>query len=307
MAASALSTASRPSHGLADHVEVGLGVEDHAEAGADQGLVVGDEDADAHAASLSFGIVARTRKPPPYRRAGLEVAATQRDALAHARAGPARRGPRRRRGAAARPFVGVRDVEFESVVGPAQQHDRPGAVAGVLQRVGERFLHDAVGGEVAAHRQRERLALEVQLDRQAGVARALDELVEAGERRLRLAHRAVSSPSRIRPSRRRSSLERLAPAALDLAQRRHRLARVARRARAAPRPTGRPSPKRSARRRRAARARSGGARRSRPPRLRLALDLEALVAQRELARQQRAVASPRATDAVIAKMTTGKT
>src|SRR5206468_1224313 len=56
-----------PVHGLADHVEVGLGVEDHAEAGAHQGLVVGDEDSDAHAASLSFGIVARTRNPPPCR------------------------------------------------------------------------------------------------------------------------------------------------------------------------------------------------------------------------------------------------
>jgi hypothetical protein len=51
---------------LADHVEVVLGVEDHPEAGADEGLVVGDEDA-RHALTLSrssSGRRARTRNPP---------------------------------------------------------------------------------------------------------------------------------------------------------------------------------------------------------------------------------------------------
>ena len=61
--------------GLADDVEVVLGVEDHPEAGAHERLVVGDQDAHrAHAAastvvsSATSGSFARIRKPPPRRR-----------------------------------------------------------------------------------------------------------------------------------------------------------------------------------------------------------------------------------------------
>ena len=50
-----------PVGGLADDLEPVLGVEDHAEAGADERLVVGDEDADAHAAGCWSG--RRTRRP----------------------------------------------------------------------------------------------------------------------------------------------------------------------------------------------------------------------------------------------------
>ncbi len=55
-----------PVAGLADDLEIVLGVEDHAEAGAHERLVVGDQQADAHEARLSSapasGSVART--PP---------------------------------------------------------------------------------------------------------------------------------------------------------------------------------------------------------------------------------------------------
>ena len=48
--------------GLADDLDAGLGVEDHLQAGADDLLVVGDDDAD-HAPFL--GSVAVTSQPPP--------------------------------------------------------------------------------------------------------------------------------------------------------------------------------------------------------------------------------------------------
>ena len=57
-----------PVGGLAHDLEVVLGVEDHAEAGAHERLVVGDQQSDAHATLSSLaaiGRVARTRQPPP--------------------------------------------------------------------------------------------------------------------------------------------------------------------------------------------------------------------------------------------------
>ena len=51
---------------LADDLEVVLGVDEHPQAGADEVLVVGDEDADAHAATAWVtGRRASTRKPAP--------------------------------------------------------------------------------------------------------------------------------------------------------------------------------------------------------------------------------------------------
>ena len=58
-----------PVGGLAHHLEVVLGVEDHAEAGADERLVVGDQQSDGHATLNSLevmGRVARTRQPPSH-------------------------------------------------------------------------------------------------------------------------------------------------------------------------------------------------------------------------------------------------
>ena len=56
-----------PVAGLANDLEVGLGVEDHAEACADERLVVGDQDADHPAASGWSGSRARTAYPCPFR------------------------------------------------------------------------------------------------------------------------------------------------------------------------------------------------------------------------------------------------
>ena len=51
---------------LTRDLEVGLGVDQHAQAGADQVLVVGDEDAHGHATgTASSGRRASTRKPGP--------------------------------------------------------------------------------------------------------------------------------------------------------------------------------------------------------------------------------------------------
>ena len=49
----ATASASSPSCGLAHHLHVVLDVEDHAEAGADHRLVVGDQDADGHQAPVA--------------------------------------------------------------------------------------------------------------------------------------------------------------------------------------------------------------------------------------------------------------
>jgi hypothetical protein len=46
---------------FADHLDVGLGVQDHPEAGPHQLLVVGYDDADAHGRFASSGNRARTR------------------------------------------------------------------------------------------------------------------------------------------------------------------------------------------------------------------------------------------------------
>ena len=68
-----------------------------------------------------------------------------------------------------------------------------GAAAGVLDRVGERLLDDAVGGEVDAGGQRRGARPRRQRHRQAGRARALDERVEAA---------SVGCGARARPRRR---------------------------------------------------------------------------------------------------------
>ena len=50
---------------LADHLDVGLRVEDHAEPGAHELLVVGDEHADGHVVHPARGSTAVTAHPPP--------------------------------------------------------------------------------------------------------------------------------------------------------------------------------------------------------------------------------------------------
>jgi hypothetical protein len=66
----------------------------------------------------------------------MRIAAAQRDALAHADEALAD-WPVAVELCSGQALPRVRDVEFEMVIGPAQQHGRLGAVAGVFQRVGE--------------------------------------------------------------------------------------------------------------------------------------------------------------------------
>ncbi len=55
----------------------------------------------------------------------------------------------------------------------------------VLERVGETFLHDSIGGEVDRAREREGVAVDVQPDREAGAADVLHERVEPVDARVR--------------------------------------------------------------------------------------------------------------------------
>jgi hypothetical protein len=78
----------------------------------------------------------------------------------------------------------VGDLEHDVVRPVADDHVRARA-AGVLADVRQRLLHDAVGGEVDAGRQRPPLALDGEVDVQAGRADLLDQRIEAREARLR--------------------------------------------------------------------------------------------------------------------------
>ena len=88
----AFSTASSAVAGLGDDLDVLLAGEEHAEAGADHRLVVGDEDADAHARpSAGEGKARAEHEAAAVLAARAHLAAVDLDALAHAReavAGP---------------------------------------------------------------------------------------------------------------------------------------------------------------------------------------------------------------------------
>ena len=83
----------------------------------------------------------------------------------------------------------------------------------MLDDVRQRLLHDAVGGEVEPGGQLAPLALDRELDRHAGAARALDQRVELAQRRLR---RVLGVLVGVQHAEQRAHLgERLAPGALD--------------------------------------------------------------------------------------------
>ena len=67
---------------LADDLDVGLGIEDHPEAGADERLVVDDQDPDGHAACPERQVTADD-EAAAVTRSRLERAAAERDALPH--------------------------------------------------------------------------------------------------------------------------------------------------------------------------------------------------------------------------------
>ena len=76
------------------------------------------------------------------------------------------------------------DLDLQALRRPAQGDPRLAAAA-VLERVGQALLHEPERGQVNAGRERPRLALDVEVDLEAGVARACDERAETLERRLR--------------------------------------------------------------------------------------------------------------------------
>ena len=153
----AASRASRV-RGLPDDLDVVLGLEDHPEAGPDERLIVRDQDAH-HQAASSSGSRARTTAPAAVARPALDHASVQRDALAHAREPVA--APRV---AVAQPVV--RDLELERVRLPVHRDPGVGRPC-VLERVRQRLLDDAVGGEVDSRLQLARLPLDLELDREA--------------------------------------------------------------------------------------------------------------------------------------------
>ena len=111
----------------------------------------------------------------------------------------------------------VGDLELELVARVA--HDDAGVGwASVLERVRERLLHDAVGGDVDARRQRRSVALDPQLDGQTGLAHMLNQPVEVAQARLRrerellvAAAQDAEQPAHLN--------ERLPPRRLDRAER----------------------------------------------------------------------------------------
>src|SRR4051794_22857604 len=106
--------------------------------------------------------------------ADLELAAVEGDSLAHAdQAVPAVRLARCR-GAV------VADLEPQRL-GLVGDGDPGGRGAGVLERVGERFLHDPIGGELDAGRQRLGFAVDDEVGWQAGAPQLLGERREVGQ------------------------------------------------------------------------------------------------------------------------------
>ena len=121
------------------------------------------------------------------------------------RARASRRARGRRRGRSPAAGAVVDDLDLERVGAVAQRAPRRARSPGVLERVRERLLHDPVGGQVDARRQRPRLALDAQLDRQPGAAHLREQRVELVERPAAARARAPRRPSRSRPTRRRIS------------------------------------------------------------------------------------------------------
>ena len=292
----ASSTASSPSNGLADDLEVVLGVEDHPEAGADERLVVGDAGCGA----------SRSGVMPP---ATLPDAAGSARGRRSRRPAAAARSARRRRPRRARasrrcpwPLAGQRrrlpaplprsEMTTSSAVGvPARAAPRSGAAPGVLDRVRQRLLDDPVDGGLGAGGQLAGLALDARAETGSPACAARSTSASSsssvGCGAMAGARRRSSRARRAAGASRRARARRSARSAVAAS-----VARVGVAVEDAPRAAGLHDHHRDrvARRRRASRGRSGGARRRPRGGLLLALLLGAERRLVQLGGEQGAVA-----------------
>ena len=171
------------------------------------------------------GSLTRTANPPPGRGPGAQLAAVQRGALAHAdQPEPAVAA----RPAVARAAAVVDDLDLE-LVGPVAQVHVGARRPRVLERVGQRLLHDPVGRDVDRLRQRRaRSPSTVSSTASSRVAHARRRAARAGAtpgcgaRLVLVARPGAGSPSRRCSSATACRLERL-----DRGQRLLRLGRIA--------------------------------------------------------------------------------
>ena len=189
---------------FADDLEIVLHLEDRAEARPHECLVVGDEDAD-HA--VPAGSRARTANPPSI---ALPVSSVPPYSRTRSRMPVIPWPPF---DPFARPSTVVEHLELDVVAAVANRHPRLRGPR-VLERVRQRLLHDPVGGEVDAGRQRPRLALDRELDGQADAAHLLDQRVELCKAGLR-PERGLAVGAAQQAEHAPKLAERLAPRARD--------------------------------------------------------------------------------------------
>ena len=145
-------TASAPSAAVAEHVEVRLRVEHRGEPGPHHLVVVGDDDADGHDDLRFGGQVGLDENPPPGGGARPQRPAGAPGSLAHAeQAVPALPAPSWPVPPRRPPAAGavVADPQLQRMVVVAEL-DIDRRARRVPPGVGERLLHDAVGGELDA-------------------------------------------------------------------------------------------------------------------------------------------------------------
>ena len=146
--------------GLGDDSDLRVGLEDHPEAGAHECLVVGDQDADGHAGTPASRGMRASRAKPWCVRLRAKLAVVERHALARAARWSVEVGDR----------AVAADLELEVA---RLVVDRDEAVADVPFGCGAQgCLDHAVGDEVDARRQVDRIADGMPLAREPGIAAA---------------------------------------------------------------------------------------------------------------------------------------
>jgi hypothetical protein len=161
--------------GLADHLDVGLGVQQRAKARPHQRLVVGEQDPDHRAPAK--GRRARTPNPPTRPGSGVQVPAQCGCPFAHAHDLLAASRPIGHRTATA--IVVDLDGELASIVGDAHGC---GGGAGVAGDVGQGLLHDPECRCVHTKRQPPRVTVGLGVDLESRGRRLREQLVQPGER-----------------------------------------------------------------------------------------------------------------------------